>query len=200
MNSPDATTKQQLRRQALARRDAIPAQVRAEKSHAIAQRVAALPQWQGADAVLGYVSFRSEVETRDLLAAALRAGKRVAAPKVNREQRRLELYWIGGLGPPWLAPGTWGIEEPVPQHCLPAALDDLDIILVPGVAFDGHGRRIGYGGGFYDRLLSEASQDLRENAIALAFEEQIWQEVPAGEADFRVPIIVTERRVILTGA
>lgn len=200
MNKPDAVTKQQLRRQALARRDAIPAHVRAAKSEAIAQRVAGLSQWQGADAVLGYFSFRSEVETRGLLAAALRAGKRVAAPRVNREQRRLELYWVSGLGAPWLAPGIWGIDEPVPQHCPPAALDELDIILVPGVAFDECGRRLGYGGGFYDRLLSEASQDLRENAIALAFEEQICDEVPASDADFRVPIIVTDQRVILTGA
>lgn len=200
MSRPDAATKQQLRRQALARRDAIPAGVRAAKSDAIAERVAGLPQWQGADAVLGYLSFRSEVETRGLLAAALRVGKRVAVPRVNRERQRLELYWVGGLGAPWLAPGTWGIDEPVPRHCPAAALDDLDIILVPGVAFDECGRRLGYGGGFYDRLLSEASQELRENAIALAFEEQIWGEVPAGDADFRVPVIVTDQRVILTGA
>ena len=200
MNSSHTTDKQRFRQQALARRDAIPADVRAAKSAAIARRVAALPQWQGADAVLGYMSFRSEVETRSLLAAALREGKRVALPKVNRHMRRLELYWVEGLGAPWVAQGSWGIDEPVLEHCPPAPLEELDIILVPGVAFDLCGRRLGYGGGFYDVLLKEASEDLRDNALALAFEEQIWEEVPASGGDFRVPIIVTERRTILTGA
>ncbi|MCX7598019.1 MAG: 5-formyltetrahydrofolate cyclo-ligase [Armatimonadetes bacterium] len=200
MTRPGAATKQELRRQALACRDVIPPDVRAAKSEAIAGRVMAMPQWQGAGAVLGYLSFRSEVETRSLLAAALCAGKRLALPRVNRQERRLELYWVGGLEAPWVAPGTWGIGEPVPEKCQPADPDGVDVVLVPGVAFDTHGRRIGYGGGYYDRLLSEVGHDLRENAIALAFEEQIWEEVPAGEADFRVPIIVTDQRIIVTGA
>ena len=165
-----------------------------ERSHRIAQRVMEMDEWREAQAVLGYYSFRSEVRTEELLRAALEEGKRLALPRVNRERRELDLYWVPELGQPCIRPGTWDIPEPVPEVCEPAKLEDIDLVMVPGVAFDVAGGRIGYGGGFYDRLLKDLGEG--QVAIALAFEVQIIDRVPVAWFDQRVPIIVTEDRVI----
>ena len=92
-----------------------------------------------------------------------------------------------------LAPGTWGIREPRPGKIRPVAYNDIDIVVAPGLAFSEQGWRIGYGGGFYDRLLRES----KKKAFALAFEMQMLTEVPfiAGQ-DVPVNSIVTEKRTV----
>ena len=190
----DPERKHALRLEALRRRDALSPEEIAERSHRIAERVMAMPEWREAEAVLGYYSFKSEVRTEELLQAALDQGKRLALPRVNTQRRELDLFYVPALGEPYLRPGTWGILEPVPQLCESAALEDIDLILVPGVAFDLSGGRIGYGGGFYDRLLKKLRPG--QTAIALAFEVQIVDRVPLAWFDQKVPVIVTEERVI----
>jgi 5-formyltetrahydrofolate cyclo-ligase len=168
------------------------------KSQQIAKRVLRLRIWQEAEVVLGYCAFDSEVRTDRLLEAALQQGKRVVLPRVNRQDKSLDLYYVLGLDGQWLAPGTWGILEPLPHRCEPASPNDLELVLVPGVAFDAVGGRIGYGGGYYDRLLNSLRPDQQRRVVALAFEDQIVEDVPLSFFDFRVPIIVTNRRIINT--
>jgi len=141
--------------------------------------------------VLFYVSFRSEVSTRQMLAEAWRAGKRVAVPYCVAG--RLELVAIED--PDDLAPGTLGILEPRPElRDNPERRVDPnepDLIVVPGLAFDRRGNRLGYGQGYYDKLLRLARPDA--SLVALAFECQLADAVPHLAHDVPVHKILTEQ-------
>lgn len=181
-----------MRRQILARRDAVPAAVRAAASAAIAAGVRALPGFASAQAVLLTLPFRNEWDTLPLVHAALAAGKTVAMPRVDAQARMLELHALRDAERDVVA-GHQGIPEPRPE-CPRVARDAIDFVLVPGVAFDSDGRRLGYGGGYYDRLLPLLSP--RAARIAGAFELQLVERVPAAPHDIAVDAIVTESRVL----
>jgi 5-formyltetrahydrofolate cyclo-ligase len=191
--------KQLLRRQALDRRERLGPEQIETLSARIAAQVQALPAWQQARVILGYCAFNSEVRTDQLLAAALAAGKRVGLPRVNRARHTLDLYCVPALNGHYLARSPWGILEPVAERCVPLRIEEVDLVLVPGVAFDLCGGRIGYGGGYYDRLLRCLPPERQGQVVGLAFECQLVREIPVSFFDFRVPLIVTERRVIRTG-
>lgn len=188
--------KDALRREILARRDALSPQERREKSAAIAARLLELTALIEAECVLAFCSFRSEVETQALIATLLSQGKDVVLPKVNRQTRTLDLYTVCHLERD-TAPGPWNIKEPLPACCELVSPRDLQFVLIPGVAFDLQGRRLGYGGGYYDDLLARLRPRLApEQLVAAAFELQIVPEVPARAKDIPVPFIVTEDRLI----
>ncbi|MEP6679262.1 MAG: 5-formyltetrahydrofolate cyclo-ligase [Betaproteobacteria bacterium] len=123
---------------------------------------------------------------------ALAAGKTVVSPRVDPASRMLTLHWIADLRGD-VAPGYRDIPEPLP-HCPKVAGADIDWVLVPGVAFDPAGRRLGYGGGYYDRLLPLLPAHAPR--IAGAFEAQIVAAVPSGPHDLNVDAIFTETRII----
>jgi 5-formyltetrahydrofolate cyclo-ligase len=123
---------------------------------------------------------------------ALESGKRVAAPRVNAAQRMLDVYAISDPERD-LGPGFGGIAEPLP-HCQSLPLDAIDWVLVPGVAFDKRGHRLGYGGGYYDRLLPLLRDDAHR--VAGAFDMQIVDRVPIAPHDRPLDAIVTEARII----
>ncbi|MGE5809246.1 MAG: 5-formyltetrahydrofolate cyclo-ligase [Nitrospirota bacterium] len=181
--------KRSLRKQAAETRDSLPRDVRRGKSREIEQRLRALTEFQAAGVIMFFASFRSEVETRPMIRHALASGKRVVLPKVKGKQ--LALFEIKNFDKD-VSPGTWGIPEPVESH--PVPLTDIDLIITPGAAFDEDGNRLGYGAGFYDRILSSFPR----MTVALAFEEQIVPQVPTDPHDVPVKKIVTEKRVIDT--
>jgi len=176
----------------LARRDAIDPAARQAASEAIAARIAALASWREASVVMLTLPFGSEWNTRPLLDAALAAGKRVVMPRVNRQTRMLDLL---GIDDPVrdVESGFRGIPEPR-TTCAPVAADTVRWVLVPGVAFDVDGARLGYGGGFYDRLLPLLPPGTHR--IAGAFDVQVIERVPVAAHDARVHRIVTETRVL----
>jgi 5-formyltetrahydrofolate cyclo-ligase len=184
-------TKRKLRDEARARRQA--QTQKDELSRRIATRLVALPEYAAASTVLFYVSFRSEVRTREMLTEAWRGGKRVAVPYCTGG--RLELVAMDG--PDELAPGTLGIPEPRPglrsrpeRHVDP---QEPDLIVVPGLAFDRQGNRLGHGQGYYDKLLPLVRPDAA--LVALAYECQLVDAVPHMAHDVPVQKIVTERAV-----
>jgi 5-formyltetrahydrofolate cyclo-ligase len=184
--------KRLLRRDTLARRDALPAHVRSVSSDAIAARIAAMPSFVRAHTVLLTLAFRSEWDTRTLVRAAFAAGKIVALPRVDDARRALELHTVvDALAD--VVHGFRGIPEPRADA---PSIDARDVgwVLVPGVAFDAEGRRLGYGAGYYDRLLPLLPRDTPR--VAGAFDAQIVERVPAAEQDANVDVIVTETRVI----
>jgi len=184
--------KRALRDQVLRARDELPAAERLRAGDAIAAAIAARPDFRAASTVLLALSFRSEWDTHSLLAAGLTAGKTVAAPRVHAASRMLEPCRVTDPDRD-LAPGFQGISEPLP-HCPPVALAAIDWVLVPGVAFDPNGYRIGYGGGYYDRLLPLLRRDARR--VSGAFELQLVDRVPTAPHDSTVDAIVTERRTL----
>lgn len=159
---------------------------REEKSGRIAGSVLQMEEVRKAESVFCYVSFRSEVDTAPLLEALWKAGKVTAVPKVDKEQ--MAFYEIHSMDD--LVCGYCGIPEPKPGCAL---MKKADIIIMPGLAFDTEGHRLGYGGGFYDRFLAATPHGWK---LALAFEEQIQPEIPSEKQDIRVDGIVTDRRKI----
>jgi 5-formyltetrahydrofolate cyclo-ligase len=184
--------KRALRLQVLAQRDNLPLEARGEAGRVIVAALAARADFDAATTLLLTLPFGSEWDTRPLVALALARNKKVAVPRVNAATRSLELAVVSDLGRD-VVPGYRGIPEPH-AHCVPLPLDAIDWMLVPGVAFDGNGRRLGYGGGYYDRLLSGLSA--RVPRIAGAFELQLVAHVPSAAHDLAVDAIVTETRTI----
>jgi 5,10-methenyltetrahydrofolate synthetase len=155
-------------------------------------RVAALDAFRRARVALAYVSFGSELETRPFLEEVLASGRALVLPRVERAARRLALHRVRDLDAE-LEPGTWGILEPVPGRCPPAPPGEIDFVLVPGLVFDPDGGRIGYGAGYYDRLLAAWPPPVPP-LVAAAFELQVVPAVPVLPADHRVDLVVTESR------
>lgn len=158
----------------------------------ITQRVVEHPSMAAAHTVLAYASFGSEVQTRALLESCLRTGRRLVLPRVNRARRELDLHRVCDLDHD-LAPGTWGISEPRPERCEQFQdLETIDLVIVPGAAFTADCARMGYGGGFYDRLLGAWRGDGR--FVAVAFDEQIVDTLPLIATDVRMHEVVTPSR------
>lgn len=179
--------KSKIRKQVLDARFGLTPEQRRVKSAEIEAKLFGLQEFRRVPVILFYASFQGEVETHHMIRRALAEGKRVALPKVKGKE--LELYEIADFDQD-VAPGAWGIPEP--EGGRPAELKDIGLIVVPGAAFDERGNRIGYGAGFYDKLLPLYTG----RTVALAFELQIVPEAPADSHDIPMQKIVTEKRVI----
>lgn len=185
--------KQQLRKIVLAARDALPAAAILAKSAAIAERLQAEPAYREAGTILFFVSMRSEVRTEELIRTALAEGRRVAVPITRLKERRLDPAELRDFDAD-LVLGTFGVREPKPECYRPIAPSELDLMIMPGVAFDAQGGRTGYGLGLYDRFLKRVPRIVPR--IALAYELQMVEEVPMKPYDQRVDLILTEARRI----
>lgn len=183
--------KDRIRRSALARRTAQPN--KDALSDRIGHSLAGLPEFRSAGTVLLYVHARAEVRTRSLLRRILPGGRRILVPYcVEGDLALFRLEWMDELGR-----GQYGIPEPKPElrsrPVKQAGPDEPDLIVVPGVAFDRCGGRLGYGYGYYDKLL----QRVRPEAVSvgLAFECQLVEHIPVEPHDVRLEMIVTEHTV-----
>ncbi|HEY7788570.1 MAG TPA: 5-formyltetrahydrofolate cyclo-ligase [Casimicrobiaceae bacterium] len=185
-------TKQALREAIAGARDALPAAWRAQASQAIAARIADLDSFARARVVLLTLPCRSEWDARLLAHRALAAGKVVVAPRVDTSTRMLRPFQIDDLERD-VESGYRGIPEPR-VTCREIALERVEWVLVPGLAFDASRRRLGYGGGYYDRLLPSVPP--AASRVAGAFDVQIVDAVPTAPHDVAVDCIVTERRVL----
>lgn len=183
-----ATRKASTRRLVLSRRGRIGAAEREAAERSVAEAAGSLPETRAAGAVLGFASFGTEVPTDATMNGLLLAGKRLLLPYVDGTRLcAAEVFSVDDL-----APGYRGIREPVART--PIDLIVAEAVFVPGVAFDGAGHRLGYGGGFYDGLLAEIPRGVPR--IGLCFDLQLIDEVPAGDADEPVDVVITERRVV----
>lgn len=182
--------KSSLRRAVIQRRDSLPPQEIRRLSARAADRLFSLPEIRSAAVIMFFVTFGSEVDTVPMLRRALRAGKRTLAPRADPARRELTPCQVVDLDRD-LVVGSYGIREPAP-HCPVVPLDEIDAVLVPAAVWSEDGYRIGYGGGYYDRFLARAVRAVR---IGLGFELQVAPEVPRGEHDLPVDILVTEAKV-----
>ncbi len=189
--------KQALRQSIIAAREKMPSLERARASQAITHTLCGLASYREARAVLAYLNFGAEMETELFVRQALIDGKQVYLPKVNRATKQLDIYRIGDLQHD-VAPGAWEIREPVAERCeLLAAPGAIDFVLLPGVAFTRDGTRLGYGGGFYDKLLPGLSH--RPVRVAGAFSMQVVDRLPQEPFDQKVDWLVTEHEVVACG-
>ncbi len=186
------TDKSEIRKQALRKRDSISENIRKEKGAHIMHRVFNLPEFKKAKTIFFYASFRSEVDTIKMIKASLGMGKKIILPKVDRENSALRLYEIKGLEE--LSEGYMKILEPSVSEDRLRNLNDVDLIIIPGAAFDASGNRLGYGAGYYDKLLSKMKKKIP--VIAPAYEEQIVEKIPIERHDIKADKVVTDKRVI----
>ncbi len=159
----------------------------------IVDRFMELQEYHSAKTVMFYVDVRDEVRTRQALPSALASGKRIVVPYCLDGE--LELFWLENMEE--LELGMYRILEPknelrtvASKHLQPT---DLDLVMVPGVAFDRNGGRTGHGKGYYDKLLQHARLDAP--LIALAFECQMFEKIPAESHDIYMDKIITENEV-----
>ncbi len=187
--APDqASVKRALRKSIIAKRDMLPGAVRAAMSLVITNKITGLDRYRMAEVVLAYMNFGSEFETEGFVRQVLEDGKALLLPKLRNDRSGLDLHFVTDLED-GLEAGTWGIREPRGGD----SIEDfslIDFILVPGVAFSRSGARLGYGGGFYDRLLVNKRSDAA--SIAAAFSLQMVDEIPLEGNDIPVDAIITE--------
>jgi 5-formyltetrahydrofolate cyclo-ligase len=183
--------KARLRSAMAARRDALDG--RAARSAAICARVIGLPQFQAAPSIHCFLPMRSEVDTQAIVAAALAAGKAVAVPVSERDEP-LSHSWISSLEPAAFVPGGFGTLRP--RIRLPAAPGTWALTIVPLLAFDREGFRLGYGKGHYDALLASAPTF----AVGVAFAAQEQPCLPRESHDQPLNLIVTEDELIRSAA
>jgi len=160
----------------------------------VCRRMLGLPEWQRAETVMLFLATPTEVDTAPLVEAGWRAGKRVLAPRVDPERNVMAAFEIRAWSD--CLPGFKGILEPVEQEAFDVPA--IDLIVVPGLAFDLGGGRLGAGGGFYDRFL--ARDDCRAGTVGVAFELQVVEALPREPHDRGVESLVTDRAVRRFGA
>jgi 5-formyltetrahydrofolate cyclo-ligase len=188
-DSSASAPKAALRQQALARRDALPGAERAQAAESIAARAFPLAVAPGA-IVAGFMPMKSEINPLPLMRKLAAAGARLALPVVaGKGQPLIMRAW--GFGEP-LASGVWGIREPAAAAPLVAP----DILIVPLLAFDRAGQRIGYGAGYYDMTIAALRAEKEVLAVGLAYAAQEIAAVPATERDAPLDLVLTEREVI----
>jgi 5-formyltetrahydrofolate cyclo-ligase len=178
-----------LRREALARREALSADVRSAAAQAIAQRNFPVPLAPGAIAS-GFMPLKSEINPVPLMRKLADAGAGLALPVVAGKGQPLIMraYRFGDL----LASGIWGIREPTPDR--PEVFPD--VLIVPLLAFDRRGHRLGYGAGYYDMTIGALRARKPVVAVGIAFAAQETAEVPATPRDAPLDLVLTEREVI----
>ena len=159
------------------------------KSQKIMDLFFALEQFSKAKTVMFYVDAKNEVRTKEAIIKALKLNKRVVVPKVYK-QKGLKAIEIKGLDE--LCLGAFDILEPIHDKQVPPK--DIDLAVVPGVAFDEDGYRLGYGGGYYDNFLPQLRAGVKK--VAIAFNIQVLKGVPREKHDVRMDFITTENGVL----
>ena len=156
-------------------------------SRSCLERILSLPVFEDHEWMYLFLAFNKEMDTLSMIDAFRKAGKRLAVPRV--EGKRMRFYEIQSLDD--CRPGTLGIPEPCKENV--TEITEPGFMLMPGLAFDEAGHRLGYGGGFYDRYLSE-HESLRTAGICYDF--QIIDHVPAGPYDLCPEILITDKRIL----
>lgn len=182
--------KKPLRQQIRAARIGLSKEERTQKNAAIQARLEELPEFKAAETVLFYVSTGEEAGTHEIIKKYLNK-KRIVVPTIQKGTKEFQVFHLTDWSE--LEPGIFNIPEIHHENRIPHPLNDIDLIIVPGVAFDKNGFRLGYGGGYYDSLLMMYPKP----TIGLSYECQLVDEVPRDNHDLPVGKIITENQLII---
>lgn len=173
--------KQELRRSIREQKRAMSQEEILRRSEILAEKFAQCPAYQAARTIYGYLPYNQEVRTVPMLRRALEEGKHVAVPKVYGDE--MKFIYLDDLSQ--VAKGYAGIPEPIADG--PVAQDGTALVLMPGLAFDPQGHRIGYGGGFYDKFLA---REPGHPTVALCYDFQVVEHLQTEEFDIPVDIVI----------
>lgn len=182
--------KNSLRIQIRTKRQALNKDERAQKNAAIMAHLEKLPEFKAAKNILFYVSLDEEADTREIIKKYL-AKKQILVPTIQKKTKEFQIFQLTNWDE--LESGVFGILEIHHKNRIPHPLNNIDLIIVPGVAFDKRGYRLGYGGGYYDSLLML----FHKPTIGLAYECQLVNELPLDPHDLPVDKIITENQIII---
>lgn len=185
--------KQEIRSEMVAKVDATPAEEIEAKTKAIEERLFEFANFLESRIVLLYTPAPAEVGTMEIIRRSYLYNKIIVLPSFNPTTNKIVLYKVDNIEKDLIA-GTRGNLEPNPKRCKAVPLDCLDIAIVPGLAMDEKGGRIGLGRGCYDRLIPDLMITTRK--VGLVFEQQIVPAVPIESHDKHVDIVITEERII----
>ncbi|MDD5162754.1 MAG: 5-formyltetrahydrofolate cyclo-ligase [Candidatus ainarchaeum sp.] len=183
--------KKLLRLQNLQKRNSLSQKEIIEKSFAIKERLFSLQEFKKSEKILFYVGIKSEARTSEMIGEALGLGKTVAVPLCDFEKKEMRAVQINSLD--CLEEKKFGLLEPKTGKKIP--VQEIDLIIVPGTAFDLKCERLGYGGGFFDRFLKKTKKSAKK--IGLAFECNIEKKIPSTSRDVKMDKIITEKRIII---
>lgn len=163
-----------------------------QKTEEITKRFINTTQFKNAEIIAIYKSFSSEVSTEEIIKYALKSGKKIALPRVNKS--KLDFYEIKSIDEK-LIKSNFGIEEPIENSKTFVDKQKIDLVVVPGLAFDKEKNRLGYGGGFYDRFLA----GINALKIGICFDEQLLKNetLPVKETDVKLDIIITDKEMVI---
>ncbi len=170
--------------------DAIPQDVIATRSAAVWRLLYETPEYRAADVIMIYLPLATEVDAQQLAQQAWADLKRVAAARVSWDQRRMFPVEVSSLTGRF-EEDSYGVREAT--EGMPIPINEVDLVVVPGLAYDHKGNRLGRGRGFYDRFL--VHPDFRGVSCGVAFEEQVLDDVPVAENDVPIQMLVTDMRV-----
>ncbi|MGE7052530.1 5-formyltetrahydrofolate cyclo-ligase [Paenibacillus glucanolyticus] len=191
------SAKHALRRSMTLRRDELSDEERTKRSKQACEMASEVMKERHVQSMMIYVPFRSELDSRPLVEWAWEHGLQVIVPRSLPQDRSMELYELQKWDE--LIPGAYGIQEPDPQRSKMFMNDVPDIIWVPGLAFDRNGGRLGYGGGYYDRLADRLCHEVHDAArlkeplwVGIGYEVQVLEHVPMEEHDRVLDGLVTD--------
>lgn len=179
-----------IRKEMIKRREEISLAQKSHMDREILKRLLESKYYNNSNVIFTFVSFKKEVDTHNLIGQALKDGKKICVPRVINKKSGMVACYIDGLHS--LTPGCMGILEPG-ENAVLANKDDMDLIIVPGLAFDRKGGRIGYGGGYYDKFLEELPGDIPK--VAIAYDFQIIHYIRMCQHDIKVDLIITDKGI-----
>ena len=188
-----SAAKTAIRKTIIRKREALSDAKRDEKSLTVTQRVFELDEFKQSKAVLCFLSLPHEVQTDSIIWESFRLGKEVFVPLVNDRQGVLQVARIPSLDVEFVV-RKYGVREPAPEVREIVSPSFVDFVIVPGLAFDVYGNRIGYGSGYYDKLLNELSRDIV--SIGVGYDFQILDLIPHSDTDKSVQFVITETKTL----
>lgn len=158
------------------------------KSLVILGKLFDTPEFKSSKTILFYASFDGEVETFEMMRQALKLGKRIALPVILKEEKRIIPQVVDNLTED-LEYGPYGIQQPRRDKLNPLHIDEIEMLVVPGIAFDSSNRRLGRGAGYYDRFLAGLPKDIP--SLGLAFDFQVVPSLPQAQHDVVLSRVIT---------
>ena len=182
--------KSDIRKRIQNKRNSLPIRDRNKRSKIIAEKFFGTAYYNNSNKILIFYPFRSEIDVTIIIRQALENKKNIILPRIHGQE--LKLFYVDNLKKQ-LERGAYGIMEPATDLCRPAKISDIDLVVVPGISFDKNLNRLGYGGGYYDRLLLCIPEGVKK--IALCFDIQVVDSIPVSEHDIKVDILITDTKI-----
>lgn len=180
-----------LRKEIQERLQTLPKEIYEHRSYTIAQKIFKDPLWQSAQSIGITISSPPEVDTFQIIRKAWDEGKQIVIPKCLPKERKMNFRKLERFDQ--LESVYSGLLEPIESKTDLVEPSDIDLLIVPGIAFDSEGFRMGFGGGYYDRFL----QSFKGNTVSLAFQEQIVSNLPREDHDIPVEKIITDETIFI---